>query len=112
MKERRKHPRYDLKTTVQAINVIDGRSLGVLTNISAGGFLLMCAGDFPQEGGVYQLRLLDSQKRSLDISVGAACIWRAKAHAEGNFWCGFKFIDVSPEARKELDAFLDRVSGG
>jgi len=110
MKEHRRQPRYPLKTAIQAINVIDGRSLGILTNISAGGFLLMCGKGAPKRGDIYQLHLLDPKEHSLDIMVGATCAWREEAHATNSFWCGFKFIDISPESQQALNHFLERLA--
>jgi len=110
MKNQRRQPRYPLKTAIQAINVIDGRSLGILTNLSAGGFLLMCGREGPKRGDIYQLHLLDPKAHSLDIMVGATCAWREEAHATNSFWCGFKFIDVSPEAQQALDRFLETLA--
>ncbi len=72
----------------------------------------MCTSDGPQRGDIFQFHLMDSKERLLDIIVGATCVWRAEAHAQGSFWCGFKFIDVSPEAQVALDAFLERTPSG
>ena len=105
----RKQKRYTLKNTVQAINVVDGRSLGVLINISAGGFMLMCGKDGPKRGDLLQLHLLDVKEKSLDIKVGATCVWREEAHATDSYWSGFKFIDISPETQETLDNYLNKL---
>ena len=106
MKEKRKQKRYALNKTIQAINMLDGRSLGILINISEGGFMTMCGENSPQRGDILQSHLLDPKEKSLDITAGATCIWQEEAHASNSYWCGFKFIDVSPEAREFLNGFL------
>ncbi len=110
MTEKRKHPRFPPKTTIQAINVIDGRSLGVLVNLSMGGFMLMGGRSAPRPGEVYQLHLLDPAGHSLDLEVGATCIWQEPASAKGSCWCGFRFIDLSEPVRERLEAYLGELS--
>ncbi|RTZ77573.1 MAG: hypothetical protein DSZ01_06555 [Gammaproteobacteria bacterium] len=106
MKEQRKQKRYPLNKTTQAINMLDGRSLGILINISAGGFMTMCGENSPKRGDILQLHLLDAREKSLDITAGATCVWQEEAHASNSYWCGFKFIDVSPDTLEVLNAFL------
>jgi c-di-GMP-binding flagellar brake protein YcgR len=107
MKEKRKHKRFSLDKSIQAINVLDGRSLGVLINISEGGFMTMCGENSPRRGDILQLRLLDPEEKSLDIMAGATCIWQEEAHASNSYWCGFKFIDLSSDAHEVLSHFLE-----
>ncbi len=110
MKELRKHPRYMVRGTIQAINMLTGRSIGVLINLSAGGFMLMCGKDAPHGGDILQLHLLDPKEGRLDVIIGASCVWREEASATDSYWAGFKFIDVSPEAGKALDLFLEKLA--
>lgn len=110
MKELRKHTRYMVRGTIQAINVVTSRSLGVLVNLSAGGFMLMCGKDAPRRGDILQLQLLDSREGRLDVTIGASCVWREEASATDSYWAGFKFLDVSPEAGKALDLFLEKLA--
>ena len=106
MKEQRKEKRYSLNKTIQAINVLDGRSLGILINISVGGFMAICGSNSPKRGDILQLHLFDAKDNTLDIRVGVTCVWQEEAHASNSYWCGFKFIDIAPETREILDAFL------
>jgi len=110
MKDKRKQKRYALNKTIQAINMLDGRSLGILINISAGGFMTMCGENSPRSGDILQLHLLDPKEKSLDITAGATCVWQEEAHASNSYWCGFKFIDVAPETREILNDFLEKLA--
>lgn len=109
MKEKRKQKRFSLDQTIQAINILDGRSLGVLINISEGGFMTMCGENSPSRGDILQLHLLDPKEKSLDIMAGATCVWQEEAHASDSYWCGFKFIDLSSEAHEVLNNFLESL---
>ena len=107
--EKRKQKRYALKHTIQAINALNGRSLGVLINISAGGFLLMCGKNGPKCGDLLQLHLRDVEGKSLDVKVGATCVWREEAHATDCYWSGFKFIDISSDTQEIIDNYLNNL---
>ncbi len=111
MTEKRRHPRFAPRATIQAINVINGRSLGIVSNLSRGGFMLMCGNNAPGRGEIFQLHLLDPREHELDIEVGATCIWREAASASGSYWCGFQFIDLSDDAAARLERYLDTLIG-
>lgn len=94
------------QATIQIINTITGRTLGVLVNLSKGGFMMMSQGQGPNPGEIYQLQLLEPRNHELDLVTGATCLWRDEANAENCYWSGFQFIEMSPEARKTIQSQL------
>ena len=109
MKEMRHHRRHVIQSTIQIINVLDGESMGVLINLSEGGFMAMGGPNSPKRGDVLQLQLLETSRQLLDIQLGVTCVWQEPAHAADSFWYGCKFIDLAPEARTQLQNYLSRL---
>ena len=110
MSDMRHHRRYVVQSTVQIINVLDGDSLGVLINLSEGGFMAMGGPNSPKRGDVLQLHLLETNQQALNIEVGATCVWQEPAHAADSFWYGCKFIDLAPDSLAQLRNYLNQLS--
>ncbi len=106
---KRKTERFPTKAGLQAINSIDNGTLGILINLSTSGFMLMSGADSPEPDSIYQLKLVDTLDNELNITVGATCVWREEASTNDSYWCGFKFLDVPPEAQQALNDYLSQL---
>jgi c-di-GMP-binding flagellar brake protein YcgR len=112
--ERRKYPRFhvDLPIEYYRIDSSIGHT-GKALNISEGGLLL----HFPEQmdiGQYIKLKLFFSLGSELNtIEVLAEVVW-ADIHLDkgrGEYRCGVRFIDISPEGMTKLKNFLESLSG-
>ena len=104
--QKRAHERLSPRSTIQAVNSLDGRALGVLVNISSSGFMLLSEEEHPMPGSIHQLQLLDLGNHALDISLGATCLWQEEASASNSYWSGFQIIDISDSNQEQLQSYL------
>jgi c-di-GMP-binding flagellar brake protein YcgR len=111
--ERRRYPRFNLDLPLEYFQIHSsightGRGL----NISEGGLLIY----FPEEIEVSQyLRLklflsLDSELNTIEVL--AEVVWRDihLGQGWGDYRCGVRFIDVSPDDSAKLKKFLGGLS--
>jgi hypothetical protein len=99
MEDRRRYPRKQCShdQVVEVSELIGGRHLGRLVNVSLDGFLLVGASPIEPET-VLQLVLSTGTPDGIQrIDVGAVCMWNSEASNPGNFWSGFHLIDVPAE---------------
>jgi len=102
----RVHDRYSPRSTVQVINSLNGRAVGVLVNISREGFMIVSEGEHPSPGTIHQLQLIDHNSGDPDITLGATCLWLDEANASDSYWSGFQIIDISAKDREMLDNYI------
>jgi c-di-GMP-binding flagellar brake protein YcgR len=112
--EKRKYPRFnvDLPIEYSRINSSIGHT-GKALDISEGGLLIF----FPEQmdiGQYIKLKLFFSLGSELNtIEVLAEVVWM-DIHLDkvgGDYRCGIKFIDISPEDMTKLKNLLGRLSG-
>jgi PilZ domain len=107
--ERRRHPRSDCphERVIEVADLISGRHLGRLVNVSVEGFLLV--GPAPIEANaVLQLTLSTaSSEGERRISVGAVCMWNSEAGHPGHYWSGFHMIDIPDGSAAFFASVLD-----
>jgi DNA-binding response OmpR family regulator len=101
MRERRRYHRHLLNAT-GAILVDSGAELPVsITNISHGGISIECARQLDQGGAARLKFLLPGTKRVLEVK--GEVMW---SNSEGQ--AGIRFQVLSTEAKRHLDAWLER----
>jgi c-di-GMP-binding flagellar brake protein YcgR len=111
--ERRQHPRFSVDLPIEYYRIgspINHTGRGL--NINEGG-LLIC---FPEKMGLSQyLRLklfFPIGSKLITIEVLAEVVWMDIHLGEswGDYRCGVKFIDISPEDMTKLKNFLRSLS--
>jgi PilZ domain. len=100
------------RTSVTAIvtDVISGRPMGHLGNISSTGMLLIGAQE-PRSEALYQvsLNLPDSDRmlaQSPLIEVGIQEQWHESAASSGQIWSGYRIVAISDADAARLDSWL------
>jgi c-di-GMP-binding flagellar brake protein YcgR len=112
--ERRKHPRFSVDLPIEYSRIDSpishtGRGL----NISEGGLLIY----FPEKTDLSQyLRLklffpLGSELNTIEVLAEVAWTDIHLGEKWGDYRCGVKFIDISPEDMTKLKNFLRSLSG-
>jgi c-di-GMP-binding flagellar brake protein YcgR len=112
--EKRKHPRFSVDLPIEYYRIDSSVShSGRGLNVSEGGVLIY----FPEQMDVSQylrLKLFFSLGSELNtIEVLAEVVWMDIHLGEdrGDYRCGVKFIDISPEDMTKLKYFLRSLSG-
>ena len=112
--ERRKHPRFSVDLPIEYSRIDSSVShTGRGLNISEGGLLIY----FPEQMDVSQyLRLklffsLGSELNTIETLAEVAWIDIYLGEVWGDYRCGVKFIDISPEDVTKLKNFLRSLSG-
>ena len=104
----RKHQRIYLGTDVAVVDVLSGKHLGEIANITIEGLMLVMR-EPPQPGNIYQLAITlpeEIDEHSV-ISVGADCLWGSESSIAGQHWAGFQIIDSSPVAEQLLEHLIN-----
>jgi hypothetical protein len=85
-------------SNIEVIDMMTGRSVGQLSNLSETGMLLIL-GEALASDALFQMRftLPRDDGKTRPVEVGAHELWSDEAAAPGQVWTGFRFIDVSPE---------------
>jgi len=112
--ERRKYPRFsvDLPIEYYRIDSSIGHS-GKALNIGEGGLLIY----FPEQmdiGQYIKVKLFFSLGSELNTIEALAEVAWVDIHldkSKGDYRCGIKFIDISPEGMTKLKNFLGTLSG-
>lgn len=106
----RAHDRLSPRSTVEVINSLDGRPVGILVNISTVGFMIVSKGTPPSPGSIHQLQLIDPEKGDPKITLGATCLWQDEASASDSYWCGFQIIDISEKDHESLNSYITSLA--
>ena len=101
--QRRAHRRpADVTTVVN--DVISGRVLGQLGNLSTGGLLLI-ATQPPRHDAVYQVSLaLPGRNESLELGIQEQ--WQDATPRAGRTWAGFRIIAIDEDDAIRLKAWV------
>jgi len=110
--DRRAHERYPAESHLLAVDAASGRLLGEIQDISLGGLRLkqQCA---LQRRSTYEMRIdirMEGQDRS-PILVKARNVWMHSVDRENAVYAGFVFVDLSVEARSQIEALFAELGG-
>ena len=104
----RKHQRVYLGTDVAVIDVLTGKHLGDIANITIGGLMLVMH-EAPEPGNIYQLAITlpEEVNEHTVINIGADCLWGSESSVAGQHCAGFQIIDASELAEQLLQHLID-----
>lgn len=112
VENRRAHERYADQSHLRAVNSGDGMLLGEIQDISLGGVRMKLDCTLPRRG-TYAMRIdirMDGENRS-PIHVTARNVWMHSVDFEKATYAGFVFIDLSDQARAQIDAIFAELRG-
>lgn len=111
MNEHRRFPRKAAYVTIAVVNAMTGQAMGRIGNLSANGMLLICD-QMIVENSLYQLSfdLVDADNRLHAIEVGVHEQWSEAANVPGQYWTGFRFIDIAPRDLGVIESWLGDLS--
>lgn len=94
--EHRRTQRKRADIMIQVTNAVTGEIMGRIGNLSADGMMLI-ANRALRDDALYQLvfHLPNDHGQTQTVEVGAHEQWSEPASAPGQYWTGFRFIDIS-----------------
>lgn len=105
--EQRRAQRKRVNFTAVVTDVISGKPMGFLGNLSAGGMLLICQQP-PRDEAIYQVQLplhgLGAQPQHIEVGIQAQ--WQERPAASGQVWAGFRIIAIGKEDSVVLERWL------
>ena len=110
--EHRRNPRKRADVIIQVTNAITGETLGRIGNLSNDGMMLV-ANRPVREDALYQFvfHLPDERGHPLPLEVGVHEQWSEPANVPGQFWAGFRFIDIGEHDQATLNRWLEQGGG-
>jgi c-di-GMP-binding flagellar brake protein YcgR len=98
--------------TIEVFDTMAETIIGRIGNVSESGMMVLAAQSLTDDA-LYQLRfnVNSGPGRAQRIDVGAHQLWLEDASSTGQHWCGFRFIDISPEHLEALRAWIESPGG-
>ena len=109
MVEHRRSRRKKVHQGIQVTNSITGEALGYVGNLSIDGMLLIANRELPDNAlfqFYFDLPAAAGAPRRFEIGVHEQ--WGEPANMPGQYWSGFRIIDIAPEDRVALTAWIDK----
>jgi PilZ domain len=109
MVEHRRARRKGSLSAIQVINSITAEPIGQIGNLSVDGMLLIANRALP-DGALFQLNFAlpghaGGAERRLEIGVHEQ--WSEAASIPGQYWVGFRIIDIDTQDRTALGAWIN-----
>ena len=110
--EYRRARRKRAQETIEVTDTMTDQVVGRIGNISETG-MMMLATVHMMDDALFQLRfsLPDGSARGRAVEIGSHQLWSDAANVPGQFWAGFRFIDMSPEDAAHLKAWIEQPGG-
>jgi hypothetical protein len=109
--ENRRSRRKRVQQRIEVTDALTGQPMGHVGNLSADGMLLIANRPVP-DNALFQFSfdLPDARggaPRRFEIGVHEQ--WTEPANIPGQHWAGFRIIDIAPEDRTALAAWVDAL---
>ena len=110
MIENRRSRRKRVKQGIEVTDALTGQLVGHVGNLSADGMLLIANRMVP-DNALFQFSfsLPDERGVARRFEIGVHEQWSEPANIPGQYWAGFRIIDISPEDRTALVAWVDAL---
>lgn len=109
MIENRRSRRKSARQGIEVTNTLTDEAMGQLGNLSVDGMLLIANRAIPDDA-LFQFGFdLPGRDGAAGrrIEVGVHDQWSEPAKVPGQYWAGFRIIDLAPEARAAVTAWVD-----
>jgi PilZ domain len=106
--ENRRSRRKPVQQGIEVTDALSGQVVGQVGNLSVDGMLLIANRELP-ENALFQFRfdLPTAVGAPHRFEIGVHEQWGEPASVPGQFWFGFRIIDIAPEDRTVLAAWVD-----
>ncbi|ODU42106.1 PilZ domain-containing protein [uncultured Aquimonas sp.] len=108
MNESRRAKRKQAREAIEVFDSMTELSVGRIGNLSETGMMLMASAPL-MEDALFQFRftLGSAQLRQRTLEVGVHQLWSEPSHVPGQYWSGFRFVDIAPEDATHLHAWVE-----
>jgi hypothetical protein len=109
MSEHRHALRKRAPHTIEVTDTMTGKTIGHVGNLSVEGMLLISHQALPPNA-LYQFSFNLPAVKGADsrrIEIGVHEQWSESASAPGQFWSGFRIIDIAPEDQQLLTQWVN-----
>ncbi len=104
--ENRRAPRRRVDQLVQVTNAMTDAVIGRVGNLSVDGLMLIA--DVPVvDDGLMQLRFTLPDEQGTTLEIGVHEQWTERGAIPGQYWAGFRIIDIDPGDLVALQRFVD-----
>ena len=112
MIENRRSRRKRVKLGIEVTDALTGQLIGHVGNLSADGMLLIANRAVP-DNALFQFSfdLPDARGVARHFEIGVHEQWSEAARSPGQYWAGFRIIDIGAEDLKALDDFISSPGG-
>jgi len=111
MNEARRAKRKQAREAIEVFDTMTDLSIGRIGNLSETGMMMMASAPLVEDA-LYQLRftLGGYALKTRTLEIGVHQLWSDPSHVPGQFWSGFRFIDISPEDATHLHSWVEGAS--
>jgi hypothetical protein len=108
MNESRRAKRKQVREAIEVFDTMTELSVGRIGNLSETGMMLMASAPL-MEDALFQFRftLGGPQLRNRTLEVGVHQLWSEPSHVPGQYWSGFRVVDIAPEDIAHLHAWVE-----
>ncbi|HPA01760.1 MAG TPA: PilZ domain-containing protein [Chiayiivirga sp.] len=106
--EYRRAKRKQVADRIDVTDTLTEHVIGLIGNISESGMMLLANTELAEDA-LYQMsfQLTDAGGNRREVSLGTHQLWSEPAGRPGQFWVGFRFIDISPDDLAVLRIWID-----
>ena len=110
--EYRRAKRKRAQENIDVVDTMTEQVVGRIGNISETGMMMLATIQLPDDA-LFQFRftLPDSGMRGRSIEIGSHQLWSDAANVPGQYWAGFRFIDISPDDAVLLRTWIEQPGG-
>jgi hypothetical protein len=107
--ENRRSRRKRAQQGIEVTDALTGLPAGYVGNLSVDGMLLIASREVPDNALFqFQFELPVGGGVPRHFEVGVHEQWSEAANIPGQYWAGFRIIDIAPEDRTALIAWVDK----
>ena len=105
------YARKNAPEAIQVTNVMTAEAIGYIGNLSVDGMLLI-ADHAMTDDALFQFNFeLPESDPPRRIEIGVHEQWGEPANTPGQYWAGFRIIDIAPDDRTALVAWVETHEG-
>jgi PilZ domain len=108
MNELRRSKRKMVDQTIQVTDAMTGAVMGRIGNLSIDGMMLIANQEL-RENALFQVlfHLRDDHGHAVPVEVGMHEQWSEPGAAPGQYWAGFRIIDIAPRDFEVLKKWIE-----
>ena len=109
MNEHRRNKRKQAERAIEVVDAMTGGAVGRIGNLSIDGMMMIAHAPIRSDA-LYQFSFVlpDGRGAGSSVEVGMHEQWTEQSGGAGQYWAGFRIIDVSREDKRRIETWIDR----